>query len=398
MCYTSKLFIAVMAACIFATCKPTSDETELQAGQYDRFTLNWNALASELTTRADPQEGERVMLMGVPGDFDPLYTPLSASLKKRGAIYLGALAVDGVQPDEWSTDFIDQFENTTDEELRKLLETVDLGIMMPGAAPMHKPYKALQDILENSSRRTIHFHWAGAYDLNGQLLDLSEAMNRYYEQVVLETNYAQLSEDMVNLENSMRNNLIRVTTPEGTDISFEIGERPVTKQDGNASSERAGKGQNLIDREIEIPAGAIRVAPVEGTVNGTIAFPDAEWAGNPVTGLVMTFKEGFMMEMEARSGLEYVEKEISSTSHDAGRRFREFALGLNPLMPVQTDDFGNRWIPYYGYGAGVVRLSLGDNTELGGQVKGRYVRWNFFPDASVYIGDQLWVSNGTLQK
>ena len=73
----------------------------------------------------------------------------------------------------------------------------------------------------------------------------------------------------------MRNNQIRVSTPEGTDIQFEIGERPVTKQDGDASKTRASQGLNLIDREIEIPAGAIRVAPIEESVNGTIAFPDA---------------------------------------------------------------------------------------------------------------------------
>jgi hypothetical protein len=59
----------------------------------------------------------------------------------------------------------------------------------------------------------------------------------------------------------------------------------------------------------------------------------------------------------------------------SGRRFREFALGFNALLAVPDE---TPWIPYYGYGAGVVRLSLGDNSELGGAVGGGYVRWNFF--------------------
>ena len=46
----------------------------------------------------------------------------------------------------------------------------------------------------------------------------------------------------------------------------------------------------------------------------------------------------------------------------------------------------------------VIRLSLGDNTELGGKVKGGYVRWNFFTDATVIVGDDLWVENGKLVK
>jgi hypothetical protein len=54
------------------------------------------------------------------------------------------------------------------------------------------------------------------------------------------------------------------------------------------------------------------------------------------------------------------------------------------------------WIPYYGYGAGVVRLSLGDNSELGGNVKGGYVRWNFFVDTTVAVGAQVWIKDGKL--
>jgi hypothetical protein len=84
---------------------------------------------------------------------------------------------------------------------------------------------------------------------------------------------------------------------------------------------------------------------------------------------------------------------------DAGRAFREIGLGFNPLLAVPDV---TPWIPYYGYGAGVVRLSLGDNTELGGAVAapaGRpvYVRWNFFTDLTVTIGPRTWVRNGKLQ-
>ena len=79
---------------------------------------------------------------------------------------------------------------------------------------------------------------------------------------------------------------------------------------------------------------------------------------------------------------------------DAGKAFREFALGFNPLLAIPGS--GERWIPYYGYGAGVVRLSLGDNTELGGTVGGGYVRWNFFVDATVTVDGETWVEGGRL--
>jgi aminopeptidase len=149
----------------------------------------------------------------------------------------------------------------------------------------------------------------------------------------------------------------------------------------------------LIDREIEIPCGAVRVAPLEETVEGTIAFPPGRWNDQDVEGLVLRFHQGRIVEVRARSGREAVEAELAKGG-DAARSFRELALGFNPELAVPEDA---PWIPYYGYGAGVVRLSLGDNSELGGKVSGHYVRWNLFTDATVTTGGKVWVRDGRLQ-
>jgi len=98
-------------------------------------------------------------------------------------------------------------------------------------------------------------------------------------------------------------------------------------------------------------------------------------------------------DIRATTGRDTVERELAQGGA-AAKSFREFALGLNPLLAVPTE--GRRWIPYYGYGAGVIRLSLGDNSELGGAVRGGYVRWNFFTDATVMVGRDTWVRGGRL--
>jgi hypothetical protein len=103
--------------------------------------------------------------------------------------------------------------------------------------------------------------------------------------------------------------------------------------------------------------------------------------------------QGVMTSLSATTGADGARAEIEEAG-PAGRAFREFALGFNPLLAIPTE--GERWIPYYGYGAGVVRLSLGDNTELGGNVGGGYVRWNFFVDATVEVGGVVWVDGGRL--
>ena len=109
-------------------------------------------------------------------------------------------------------------------------------------------------------------------------------------------------------------------------------------------------------------------------------------------GLVLRFEGGRVVGVEAAVGREGVVAEMEGAG-EGGGTFRELAVGFNPLLAIPG---GEEWIPYYGYGAGVVRLSLGDNTELGGEVGGGYVRWNFFTDATVEVGGEVWVRDGRL--
>ena len=67
------------------------------------------------------------------------------------------------------------------------------------------------------------------------------------------------------------------------------------------------------------------------------------------------------------------------------------------ILAAHSENLHSGFIrPYYGYGAGVVRLSLGDNSELGGAVGGGYVRWNFFTDTTVTVNGDIWVDDGKL--
>ena len=355
---------------------------------------NWEAIADKLLERSDLVKEEKVVLMAKPGEFDPLIELLAEKINKTGAIYLGTFSVNSsVKPVKWETDFIRKAKGKTKKDLTDYLMQVDLGIMMPGASPSDVEYASMQDVLRRDKGRTIHFHWSGAYNLSGETIEIDNIKNEYYQKVFLETDYIKLGKIQRSFEDDIRNKWIKISTPRGTNIKFKIGNRPVTKQDGNASSKRE-KQLNLIDREIELPSGAIRVAPIEETVEGTIAFPNSIWSGKKVEGLVLTFDSGKVINIESSTGKEAVKTELDSAG-EAGYSFREFALGFNPLLAIPEE---NPWIPYYGYGAGVVRLSLGDNSELGGNVKGGYVRWNFFTNANVKVGDDIWVKGGKFLK
>jgi hypothetical protein len=349
-------------------------------------------LANVLLDRLDLQPGERVLLVAAPGRFDPLIPLVREGVAAAGAEDLGAWAVEGAPPGGWDTDFTRGLRGLEGEALVEAVAGVDAGIMLPGAGTEHAVYAALQDVLRAGGGRTVHFHWEGAYELDGTPAEMTPQRDAFYQDVLVRTDYAALAAAQERFAQAMSGATVRVTTPAGTDVSFRIDDRPVTRQDGEASAARAALAQNLIDREVELPAGAIRVAPVEQTVQGRIVFPPSVWGGARVEGLTLAFTDGVATEVQATSGLNAALSEIDAAA-PAGRAFREFALGFNPLLAIPADD---PWIPCYGYGAGVVRLSLGDNTELGGEVGGGYVRWNFFTDATVTVDGDTWVEGGRL--
>jgi len=73
---------------------------------------------------------------------------------------------------------------------------------------------------------------------------------------------------------------------------------------------------------------------------------------------------------------------------------REMGVGVNPKLTLQP---GTDVLPYYGYGAGVVRISIGDNEEIGGAVRGGgFSRWFFLTDATVDMYGTPLIKDGKL--
>jgi hypothetical protein len=370
--------------------------------QAPRLTFDYAAMAKRIVQQLALRPGERVMSLTHPGFFDGLVPYIRYEVMRAGGIDLGAVEVlREPWPESFDLNVLIKGARDSRAHYKAMFRDVDAAIMMPGATTTHPAYLAMQDWLkddltEKRGRRTIHFHWVeggSAYPLAGQPLPSRTAIDAHYQRALLETDYKALAAIERRFADAIKTGDVRITSAAGTDLRFRAGDRPANLQDGDASAARAAQGKVLIDKELELPAGAVRVAPLEETVDGVIAFPPSQWDGRPVDGLKLRFSKGRVIEVIATSGRDAVEAEMARAG-DAGRAFREIALGFNPLLAVPDRA---PWIPYYGYGAGVVRLSLGDNSELGGAVGGGYVRWNFFTDLNLMVGATEWVRNGKLQ-
>jgi leucyl aminopeptidase (aminopeptidase T) len=366
-----------------------------------RLTLDYPAMAKRIVQQLALTPGEKVLSIAHPGVFEDLVPHLRYEVMRAGGIDLGVVDVlREPVPETFDPQTLVKGVRDSRAHYKAMFRDVDAAIMMPGATTSHAAYLAMQDWLkddltERRGRRTIHFHWienGSAYPIAGQPMPSRAAMDANYQRALLDTDYKALAASERRFADAIKAGEVHITSPGGTDLRFRAGDRPANLQDGDASAARAAQGKVLVDKEIELPAGVVRVAPLEETVEGVIAFPPSQWDGRPVEGLKLRFSKGRVVEVTATSGRDAVEAEMSKAG-EAGRAFREIGVGLNPLLAVAER---MPWIPYYGYGAGVVRLSLGDNTELGGKVGGGYVRWNFFTDLTVTVGATTWVRNGKL--
>lgn len=374
--------ILICAALLFASPVGAAESADLDYEAMARVTVNALALSP----------GERVMLRFDPGYFEEL-TPLVRQLiRQSGAVDLAAL-------EYMPFSILGETGDSDAEEAayKKLLESVDVYIWLPVREQLRATTAAERRALaawldEGGTHRQIHFHWAkGSVMADGLAGEHSVALDRMYAEA-LDVDHQAIAEAQDQAIRDLRSGVVRVRTPAGTDIRFRVGDRPFNKQDGDASARRMESARIRIDREIELPSGVLRVAPLEETVQGVLVIPEARMQGEIAKNIRLVISDGRVTSVTADEHVEAVEAELAAGG-DSARQFREFCLGFHPGLLWNP---GDQIIPYFGYGAGVVRMSLGDNEELGGAVRGGYSRWLFFPDATVEVGDKLLVRDGRL--
>ena len=336
----------------------------------------WPGMARRIVSALQVERGERVMLR-----FDP------QTMRELEPEVARQLRVAGAEVESHPFGPLDRFAER--------LASTDIYVWLPAgptaATPADQAAALVQWIDGRPDRRELHFHWVdGTRDVDGLPVPHRPAYDRVYLDA-LDLDYAAMAAQMDAAIGRLRGGEVRVTTPAGTDVRFQVADRPFNRQTGNASKANARQGRTRIDRHTELPAGVLRVAPIESSVNGVLVLPAARFGATRATNVRLVIRAGVVVESSAATGAEAVKAFLAS--EPGASRFREFALGFNSKLVIPA---GEQALPYYGYGAGVVRMSLGDNNELGGAVRGGGIRWLFFPDATVGVGGASLVERGRL--
>jgi hypothetical protein len=240
-----------------------------------------------------------------------------------------------------------------------------------------------EHLVDGSSVRSIHFHWF----LPPESGDVALVEAMYAEAIAVPPD--AIAARIAAVETAIRGRTVHVTAPNGTDITFTIPKDAwVHRNTGSASREKVSGARSVRDREEELPASVLRTTDLrdmDGTFVGYASFDTR----SPL--LRATFAHSRIIRLEsARDGDDLLARwRVATGDKDVPG---EFVVSTNPeLAAVLPSGF----MPYYGYGAGVVRLAVGDNWESGGKNRssnGELLM--FLPGATVTAAGRTLIDSG----
>jgi hypothetical protein len=371
--------------------------------------IDWDAIARKVVHDfLKVERNERVILCANPYYGGAMLDAVRYELQRARAIELATIlnwtprlttvrAVDGCKVDADDA-------RAEDEAMRELFSCADIYIWLQSDWRQVRSTHAIGQsewILAQWSGRGLHFHWFHDPQNPDPDLPVNKRLDLVYQSAILNLDHARLSRDMHRLARAIVDTRVRISNPAGTDLRFRTHDR-VHVNDGDASRAKAAQATSARDREEEIPCGALRVLPVVDTVEGVLAFQDGfGWPASGYgldldpwlkAGLRIIFEHGRIRKLETDGDQLTLDRAWAAESGDKDR-LGEFVLGCNPLLtPVE----GTNFRPYYGFGDGVLRLTIGENIESGGKNRASVHRWLFFLDATIEARGKTLVRTGKI--
>lgn len=183
---------------------------------------------------------------------------------------------------------------------------------------------------------------------------------------------------------------VRITAPNGTDLSLRLRGRVPTVDDGCIDAEdiRAGNVYSVV------PSGVVTVALEEAYVEGTFVADDAPgvlWSHGgqtPLSGGRWTFAGGRLTEFSFGRGGEAFRKEFNRAGAERIRAGL-LSVGLNPAISAIPLLFDQE--------RGALTFAIGRNAHVGGATKTpHFTAYQTVRHGSLTIDGRTWVDAGRL--
>ena len=373
--------------------------------------IAWERIAQTVVRRIlQVERGEVVLLSADPYFGGAALDAMRCEIQRAQAIELATILhwtpqlaklrnAQGRSPDAE----IDQRENAA---MAKLFNCADVFILLMNDRRGGRTVATSQSdqVVEQwQGGRSAHLHWFHDPALPDPAHPINLAHDRVNEAAIVELDYDGVRRVMQRLIERTRDRELRLTDSSGTDLRFQVGIQYHCNY-GDASRPRMQAMSRGRDREEEVPIGSFRFIPVAGTARGTVVFPRRRDGESPalgrgfdtsafvVAGLRFEYRDGEVVAVHT-AGDQAALNHCWQAEHGDKGKLGEIILGCNPLLvPVA----GSGFLPHYGFGAGVIRLILGDNTLSGGNYRSSFHRWLMWGDATLDAPDGPIVDKGQL--
>src|SRR5215469_16482190 len=191
---------------------------------------DYNRCARRIAEALQLEPDESVLIKLDTRLFTPLIPPLQSAIRAAGAHISGVILAE-------ETDSSSQLEL---DSMRKLFNNADVFIWLPELHQGSRPAlaQALNEWLDAKRGRAVHFHWnSGSYPLGLNELPSQDLIDGVYL-AALDVSPESLDRQHRHAMTLLRSGQIHVTTPEGTDIRFDCGDRSFCSQIGDATRKR----------------------------------------------------------------------------------------------------------------------------------------------------------------
>jgi len=182
---------------------------------------------------------------------------------------------------------------------------------------------------------------------------------------------------------------VRITNPNGTDLKVNIQGKLAFSSDGVISADDVKKGG--VNCAVYLPAGEVFLAPVPGTAEGKIVVDRQVYQGKEILGLILTFKAGKLVSMNAKSGLEPF-KALYDAADSGKSEFGFIDIGINPDVQLLPGSMLDAWMA-----SGMVTVGMGNNMWAGGDNKSTFSSSHFLHASTLKVDGKTLVDAGLLK-
>lgn len=175
---------------------------------------------------------------------------------------------------------------------------------------------------------------------------------------------------------------VRITAPNGTDISLKIGGRTAIASKG--LFHKKGEGGNL-------PTGETFVAPIEGSTNGVFVV-DGSMSGIGVVGkqpIKIQVEKGYAIKITGGSKAKKLFKMLDKHGKKA-RNIAELGIGANDKAKLSGNLLEDEKV------LGTIHLALGNNITMGGNVNVPIHLDGVIKKPTVYFDGKMIMKTGKL--